>query len=83
MTALILDIDALIGDPQTRIVVCCGAGGVGKTTVAAALGLRSGRRCRGWAPSRHPLGHERLCELTDAVGVDALRQRRQPIGRSA
>jgi anion-transporting ArsA/GET3 family ATPase len=43
----ILDIDALIGDPQTRIVVCCGAGGVGKTTVAAALGLRaaeSGRR---------------------------------------
>jgi len=47
VTALILDIDALIGDPQTRIVVCCGAGGVGKTTVAAALGLRaaeSGRR---------------------------------------
>jgi anion-transporting ArsA/GET3 family ATPase len=43
----VLDIDALIGDPQTRIVVCCGAGGVGKTTTAAALGLRaaeSGRR---------------------------------------
>ena len=42
-----LDIDALIGDPQTRILVCCGAGGVGKTTTAAALGLRaaeSGRR---------------------------------------
>jgi anion-transporting ArsA/GET3 family ATPase len=42
-----LDIDALIGDPQTRIIVCCGAGGVGKTTTAAALGLRaaeSGRR---------------------------------------
>ena len=44
---LILDIDALIDDPQTRIVVCCGSGGVGKTTTAAALGLRaaeSGRR---------------------------------------
>ena len=43
----VLDIDALIGDPQTRIIVCCGAGGVGKTTTAAALGLRaaeSGRR---------------------------------------
>src|SRR5664280_3692779 len=43
----VLDIDTLIGDPQTRIIVCCGAGGVGKTTTAAALGLRaaeSGRR---------------------------------------
>jgi anion-transporting ArsA/GET3 family ATPase len=43
----VLDIDRLIGDPQTRIIVCCGAGGVGKTTTAAALGLRaaeSGRR---------------------------------------
>ena len=45
--ASVLDIDALIGDPATRIIVCCGAGGVGKTTTAAALGLRaaeSGRR---------------------------------------
>ena len=45
--APVLDIDALIDDPQTRIVVCCGSGGVGKTTTAAALGLRaaeSGRR---------------------------------------
>jgi anion-transporting ArsA/GET3 family ATPase len=43
----LLNIDALINDPQTRIIVCCGAGGVGKTTTAAALGLRaaeSGRR---------------------------------------
>jgi anion-transporting ArsA/GET3 family ATPase len=47
MAPTVLDVDALIGDPQTRIVVCCGAGGVGKTTTAAALGLRaaeSGRR---------------------------------------
>jgi len=45
--ASVLDVDALLGDPQTRIIVCCGAGGVGKTTTAAALGLRaaeSGRR---------------------------------------
>ncbi|GAA2643956.1 ArsA family ATPase [Paractinoplanes durhamensis] len=36
-----LDVDGLLADPSTRIIVCCGAGGVGKTTTAAALGLRS------------------------------------------
>jgi anion-transporting ArsA/GET3 family ATPase len=36
-----LDLDALLADPATRIVVCCGAGGVGKTTTAAALALRA------------------------------------------
>src|SRR3954453_9723420 len=36
-----LDVDALLGNPETRIIVCCGAGGVGKTTTAAALGLRA------------------------------------------
>jgi anion-transporting ArsA/GET3 family ATPase len=36
-----LDIDDLIGDPGTRIIVCCGSGGVGKTTTAAAIGLRA------------------------------------------
>ncbi|MBA0053508.1 ArsA family ATPase [Streptomyces sp. AJS327] len=41
-----LDLDALIDDPGTRIVVCCGAGGVGKTTTAAALGLRAAERGR-------------------------------------
>ncbi len=41
MTAPRLDIDALLADPAIRIVVCCGAGGVGKTTTAAALGLRA------------------------------------------
>jgi anion-transporting ArsA/GET3 family ATPase len=42
-----LDVGALMADPEVRIVVCCGAGGVGKTTTAAALGLtaaESGRR---------------------------------------
>lgn len=35
------DVDALLGDPDIRIVVCCGSGGVGKTTTAAALALRA------------------------------------------
>jgi anion-transporting ArsA/GET3 family ATPase len=34
-----LDLGALLADEQVRILVCCGAGGVGKTTTAAALGL--------------------------------------------
>ena len=33
----LLDVDALLDDPTTRVVVCCGSGGVGKTTVAALL----------------------------------------------
>jgi len=41
-----LDVDALLDDREIRIVVCCGAGGVGKTTVAAALGLRAAERGR-------------------------------------
>jgi anion-transporting ArsA/GET3 family ATPase len=41
-----LDIDAILDDPHTRIVVCCGSGGVGKTTTAAALGVRAAERGR-------------------------------------
>ena len=41
-----LDTDALIDDRRTRIIVCCGSGGVGKTTAAAALGLRAAERGR-------------------------------------
>lgn len=36
-----LDIDAMLTDPQQRIIVCCGSGGVGKTTTSAALGVRA------------------------------------------
>jgi Mrp family chromosome partitioning ATPase len=36
-----LDVDGLIADQRIRIVVVCGAGGVGKTTSAAALALRA------------------------------------------
>jgi anion-transporting ArsA/GET3 family ATPase len=34
-----MDLAALIADRGNRIVVCCGAGGVGKTTTSAALAL--------------------------------------------
>ncbi|MEV0783445.1 ArsA family ATPase [Streptomyces sp. NPDC050423] len=41
-----LDTDALLDDPDIRIIVCCGSGGVGKTTTAAALGVRAAERGR-------------------------------------
>ncbi|MGH3927528.1 MAG: ArsA-related P-loop ATPase, partial [Pseudonocardiaceae bacterium] len=41
-----LDVDDLLDDRATRVVVCCGAGGVGKTTIAAALALRAAERGR-------------------------------------
>jgi anion-transporting ArsA/GET3 family ATPase len=41
-----LEIDPLIDDLRTRIIVCCGSGGVGKTTTAASLGVRAAERGR-------------------------------------
>ncbi|WP_462185920.1 MULTISPECIES: ArsA family ATPase [unclassified Frankia] len=40
----LLDVDAMLD--TERIVVCCGSGGVGKTTMAAALALRAAERGR-------------------------------------
>ena len=42
----VLDVDALLDDRTTEIIVCCGAGGVGKTTTSAALALRAAERGR-------------------------------------
>ena len=41
-----LDVDALLADPGTHIIVCCGSGGVGKTTTSAALALRAAEQGR-------------------------------------
>jgi anion-transporting ArsA/GET3 family ATPase len=42
----VLDTDALLDDPATRVIVCCGSGGVGKTTTSAALAVRAAERGR-------------------------------------
>jgi len=34
-------IQKLLSDPNTRVILCCGAGGVGKTTTAAAIALQA------------------------------------------
>lgn len=66
--ALRLDLDPLIDDPKTRIVVCCGSGGVGKTTTAAALGLRAAERGRKVVV----LTIDPARRLAQSMGIDSL-----------
>jgi anion-transporting ArsA/GET3 family ATPase len=41
-----VDVDALLADRGIEIIVCCGSGGVGKTTTSAALALRAAEQGR-------------------------------------
>jgi anion-transporting ArsA/GET3 family ATPase len=41
VTPKVLDMASILADRTNRVVVCCGAGGVGKTTTAAAMALRA------------------------------------------
>jgi anion-transporting ArsA/GET3 family ATPase len=66
--ARVLDIDPLLDDPATRIVVCCGSGGVGKTTTAAALGLRAAERGRKVVV----LTIDPARRLAQSMGIDSL-----------
>ncbi|MEU4052823.1 ArsA-related P-loop ATPase [Streptomyces olivaceus] len=66
--APVLDVDPLLDDPQTRIVVCCGSGGVGKTTTAAALGLRAAERGRKVVV----LTIDPARRLAQSMGIDSL-----------
>ncbi|WP_330459029.1 ArsA family ATPase [Streptomyces sp. NBC_00820] len=66
--ARVLDVDALLDDPGTRIVVCCGSGGVGKTTTAAALGLRAAERGRKVVV----LTIDPARRLAQSMGIDSL-----------
>ncbi|CAL9501291.1 hypothetical protein SUDANB145_03424 [Streptomyces sp. enrichment culture] len=63
-----LEIDPLLEDPATRIVVCCGSGGVGKTTTAAALGLRAAERGRKVVV----LTIDPARRLAQSMGIDSL-----------
>ncbi|MEU4110435.1 MULTISPECIES: ArsA-related P-loop ATPase [unclassified Streptomyces] len=63
-----LHVDALLDDPETRIVVCCGSGGVGKTTTAAALALRAAERGRKVVV----LTIDPAKRLAQSMGIDSL-----------
>ncbi|MER7724653.1 ArsA family ATPase [Streptomyces sp. NPDC096323] len=63
-----LDTDALLDDPGIRIIVCCGSGGVGKTTTAAALGVRAAERGRKVVV----LTIDPARRLAQSMGIDSL-----------
>ncbi|MFG2867733.1 ArsA family ATPase [Streptomyces sp. NPDC048338] len=63
-----LALDPLLDDRGTRIIVCCGAGGVGKTTTAAALGVRAAERGRKVVV----LTIDPARRLAQSMGIDSL-----------
>ncbi|MER7463982.1 ArsA family ATPase [Streptomyces sp. NPDC097981] len=63
-----LAVDRLLDDHTTRIIVCCGAGGVGKTTTAAALGVRAAERGRKVVV----LTIDPARRLAQSMGIDSL-----------
>ncbi|MFJ5709905.1 ArsA family ATPase [Streptomyces sp. NPDC093105] len=64
----VLEIDPILDDRGTRIIVCCGSGGVGKTTTAAALGVRAAERGRRVVV----LTIDPARRLAQSMGIDAL-----------
>ena len=82
-----LDVDALLADRHTDIVVCCGSGGVGKTTTAAALGLRAAEQGRKVVvltidPARRLAQSMGLTELDNTPRPVAATSTRRPAARS-
>lgn len=63
-----LDMAAILADTSNRVIVCCGAGGVGKTTTAAAIALRAAEYRR----SVVVLTIDPAKRLAQALGIDDL-----------
>lgn len=70
-----LDVDDLLDDPDTGIIVCCGSGGVGKTTTSAALGLRAAERGRKVVV----LTIDPARRLAQAMGIEELDNTPRPV----
>ncbi|MFD4369202.1 ArsA family ATPase [Rhodococcus sp. NPDC058521] len=74
-TAPALDVAGILSDTRTRVVVCCGAGGVGKTTTAASLALRAAEQGRRVVV----LTIDPARRLAQALGVQDLDNSPQPV----
>jgi anion-transporting ArsA/GET3 family ATPase len=70
-----LDVDRLLDDPHTGIIVCCGSGGVGKTTTSAALALRAAERGRKVVV----LTIDPARRLAQSMGIEALDNTPRPV----
>ena len=70
-----LDVDALLDDRGTGIIVCCGSGGVGKTTTSAALALRAAERGRKVVV----LTIDPARRLAQSMGIEALDNTPRPV----
>ncbi len=75
--ALVLDVDALLDDRSRAIIVCCGSGGVGKTTTSAALGLRAAERGRKVVV----LTIDPARRLAQSMGIELLDNTPRPVPR--
>ncbi len=71
----VLDVDALLDDRHTGIIVCCGSGGVGKTTTSAALALRAAERGRKVVV----LTIDPARRLAQSMGIEALDNTPRPV----
>ena len=65
----------ILASPATRVVVCCGAGGVGKTTTAAAIALRAAELGR----TVVVLTIDPARRLAQSLGVEELSNTPQPV----
>jgi anion-transporting ArsA/GET3 family ATPase len=75
MTAPFFEMDSILSDSQTKIIICCGAGGVGKTTTSAALAVRAAEAGRKVVV----LTIDPARRLAQSLGVDDLGNAPRPV----
>ncbi|MGC5256976.1 ArsA family ATPase [Gordonia sp. DT218] len=74
-----LKMGSVLTDPATRVVICCGAGGVGKTTTAAAMALYAAEQGRTVAV----LTIDPARRLAQSLGMSELTNDPQPVDLGA